>query len=91
MNAKKDPTDIADALASDLDYMRTLLGAAADKTLFYLENRKLLGPYEELLYSCAAELDNLLSLARRYLEKMDGEVGTVTDCLYRLDLPCAAE
>ncbi len=91
MDTKKDPIGAVDEISSDIDYMRTLLNAATDKTVFYLENRKLLGPYGELLYSCAAELDNLLCLARRYLEKMDGEVGTVTDCLYRLDLPCAAE
>lgn len=90
MNTKKDPTDIADALAGDLDYMRTLLNAAGDKLMFYLENRKLLGPYGELLYSCASELDNLLILARQYLEKMDKEVGAATDLLYGIDWPQTA-
>ena len=91
MNTKKDPTDIADALASDLDYMRTLLNAAGYKLMFYLENRKLLGPYGELLYSCANELDNLLFLVRKYLEKMDGEVEAVSDLLYGSDPFCGAE
>ncbi len=85
MDTKKDPIDVADALSSDIDYVRTLLSAAADKTLFYLENRKLLGPYGELLYSCANELDNLLFLVRKYLEKMDGEVEAVSDLLYGSD------
>ena len=85
MNAKNDLTDIADALASDMNYMGTLLRAAEDKVSFYLRNRKLLSPNGELLYSCALELENLLSLMSRFLDRMDGEVETVTDCLYRSD------
>lgn len=88
MDTEKDPRSIADTLASDLDYMHTLLNAAGDKVMFYLENRKLLGPYGELLYSCANELDNLLFLVRQYLEKMDVEVGTVTDLLYAAEQAC---
>lgn len=82
MDIKIDPKDVADRLSEDLAYMRTLLSAAQDKTVYYLENRKLLGPRGELLYLCAEELDDLLALAERFLDKIDGQMGTVADLLY---------
>lgn len=91
MTAKRDPKDVADSLAGNIDYMRTLLGAAGDKVIFYLENKKLLGPYGELLYGCALELENLLSLAERFLERMDGEMETATELLYSIDWPCETQ
>ncbi len=85
MTAKKDPIDIADALSADVGYMRTLLSAIGEKTAFYLENRRLLGPYGELLYSCAAELSDLLHITQRYLDKMDGELETASEFLYSIE------
>lgn len=90
MDEKIDPKDVADGLAASIDYMRTLLSAAQDKAVFYLENRKLLGPQGELLYICAKELDDLLVLAGRFLDKMDGQVGTAMDLLYGIESPPTA-
>ena len=89
MDSKKDPRDLADQFAGDVDYMRTLLGAAEDKVRFYLENRSLLGPRGELLYNCARELSNLLALTQGHLERIDGELGAVTELLYRIEPPAA--
>lgn len=89
MNEKKDPKDLADQFAGDVDYMRTLLGAAEDKVRFYLENRRLLGSRGELLHSCARELSNLLALAQDHLERIDGELGAVTELLYSIEPPAA--
>lgn len=86
MTVEKDPRDVADQLSCDIDYIRTLLSAAGDKVRFYLENKKLLGPYMELLYGCALEIDNLLSLVEQHLEKMDRQTETLTDLLYRAEL-----
>lgn len=85
MSTKKDPKDVADQLISDVDYIHTLLGAAEDKVNFYLGNRNLLGPQGELLYSCARELENLLVLMERFLERVDGELESATDWLYEID------
>ena len=85
MNVKIDPKDVADSFSEDLTFMRTLLGAAQDKAVFYLENRKLLGPQCELLYICARELDDLLALAGRFLDRMEGQLDTVTDLLYGIE------
>lgn len=82
MTEKEDLMTTADALSNDLDFMHTLLSAARDKTIFYLENRKLLGPYGELLQCCASELENLLSLAGQFLNRMDGEVEAVLEFAY---------
>lgn len=90
MNAKCDPKDIADQLSGDVTYMQTLLGAAQDKVQLYLSNRHLLGPCEELLFLQARELDDLLALAERFLERIDGELETATDLLYQIEQPPAA-
>lgn len=87
MKTQKDPMDVADALASDLDYLRTLLCAAEDKVRFYLSNRNLLGSCNELLALQARELDGLLALAERFLGKMEQEMDTVTDLLYEMNPP----
>ena len=89
MDVKQDPRDLADRFAGDVDYMRTLLSAAEDKVRFYLENRKLLDPRGELLHACARELANLLSLTQDHLERIDGELGTVTELLYSMEPPTA--
>lgn len=82
---QKDLRGIADGLAADLDYACTLTSAAGDKIIFYLENRKLLGPYRDLLSSHALELENLVCLTGRFLERMNGKVRTLTDLAYEID------
>lgn len=77
-----DPIDVADQLSGDISYTRTLLSAAEDKVRFYLENKKLLGPYTELLSGCAAEVANLLFLIEQYLDKMDRQTETLSALLY---------
>lgn len=89
MDGKKDPKDLADQFAGDVDYMRTLLSAAEDKVRFYLENRKLMGSRGELLYGCARELSNLLALTQDHLDRIDAELGTVTELLYSIEPPAA--
>lgn len=82
MNGKTDAIDVADELLNSVGYMRTLLGAARDKVQFYLSNGPQLGPYRELLAQHAAEMDDLLELIERFLDKLEGQVDTVTDLLY---------
>lgn len=82
MNEKIDPIDAADALTSGLRYMRILLRAAEDKVQFYLTNKSLLGPGGELLSLQARELDDLLFLTGRFLDKMEGDMETAADLLY---------
>lgn len=89
MDEKKDPKDLADQFAGDVDYMRTLLGAAEDKVRFYLENRRLLASRGELLHSCARELSNLLALTQDHLDRIDTELGAVTELLYSIEPPVA--
>lgn len=82
MNEKIDPIDAADALANDLRYMRILLRTAEDKVQFYLTNKSLLGPGGALLSLQARELDDLLFLTGRFLDKMEGDVETAAGLLY---------
>ena len=89
MNEKVDPKDVADTFSCNLSYMRTLLRTAGDKVQFYLRNRNLLGPYEELLSLQARDLDDLLALAERFLDRMDEEMDTATDLLYHIQPPVA--
>lgn len=89
MNEKVDPKTIADTFSYNLAYMRTLLRTAGDKVQFYLRNRNLLGPCEQLLFLQARELDDLLALTERFLDRMDREMGTVSDLLYSIKEPPA--
>lgn len=90
MTAQRDPKDVADEFAGNLNYMQTLLQAAEDKVQFYLSNKCLLGPYWEVLSHHAAELGTLLALALQFLEKTDRELDIVMDFLYELEPPAAA-
>lgn len=82
MNEKIDPIDAADALANDLRYMRILLRAAEDKVQFYLANKSLFGPGGALLSLQARALDDLLFLAGRFLDKMEGDMETAAGLIY---------
>lgn len=61
MTQEKDYIDLADEMASDIRFIRTLLGAAMDKTSFYRGNPALLGPYREILSCQAQEIEELLA------------------------------
>ena len=89
MNTKNDPTDAADRLEENVMYLRTVLLAAEDKLQFCFSNKKLLGPHWELLSLYTAELGNLLGLAEQFLERMEGDIETVTGILF--DRPCEVE
>lgn len=91
MGTQKTPLDLVNDMTNNLDYMHTLLGAAEDKVLFYLENRKLLGPYEKLLSSCALELETLLFLMRQFVVQMGTDTEAVTELLCGKHPPCATQ
>ena len=82
MNEKFDAIDVADALLSSTGYMRTLLSAAEDKVQFYLANKSLFGPGGALLSLQARALDDLLFLAGRFLDKMEGDMETAAGLIY---------
>lgn len=69
MTQEKDYIDLADEMESDIRFIRTLLGAAVDKTHFYLGNPALLGPHGEILSCQTQEIEGLLSLAERLLDR----------------------
>lgn len=69
MTQEKDYIDLADEMESDIRFIRTLLGAAVDKTHFYLANQALLGPHQEILTCQAQEIEELLALAGRLLDR----------------------
>ena len=69
MTQEKDYIDLADEMESDIKFIRTLLGAAVDKTYFYLDNPALLGPHREILSCQAQEIEELLALAGRLLDR----------------------
>lgn len=69
MTQEKDYIDLADEMESDIKFIRTLLGAAVDKTHFYLASPALLGPHREILNFQAQEIEELLSLAERLLDR----------------------
>ena len=80
MTQEKDYIDLADEMVSDIRFIRTLLGAAMDKTSFYLGNPALLGPHREILSCQAQEIEELLALAGRLL----GRTLNNTDRAYAL-------
>lgn len=69
MTQEKDYIDLADEMESDIRFIRTLLGAAVDKTHFYLAGPALLGPHQEILTCQAQEIEELLALAGRLLDR----------------------
>ena len=80
MTQEKDYIDFADEIDSDIRFIRTLLGAAVDKANFYLANPALLGPHREILNCQAQEIEELLALAQRLLDRTLEN----TDCAYAL-------
>lgn len=80
MAQKKSHLELADELESDLGFIRTLVGAAIDKSHFYLANQALLGPHGDILIHQAQEIEGLLSLAERFLDRASEN----TDCAYEL-------
>lgn len=80
MTQKKDYIDLADEMESDIRFIRTLLGAAVDKTHFYLAGPALLGPHQEILTCQAQEIEELLALAGRLLDRTLKNA----DCAYAL-------
>lgn len=69
MAQEKDYIDLADEMESDIRFIRTLLGAAVDKTHFYLAGPALLGPHRAILSCQAQEIEELLSLAEELLDR----------------------
>lgn len=69
MAQEKDYIDLADEIDSDIRFIRTLLGAAVDKSHFYLGNQALLGPQRDVLIFQAQEIEGLLTLAERLLDR----------------------
>ena len=69
MMQQKDQLDLADEITSDIGYIRTLMEAAVDKTHFYLAGPALLGPHQEILTCQAQEIEELLALAGRLLDR----------------------
>ena len=69
MTQEKDYIDLADEMESDIRFIRTLLGAAVDKTHFYLAGPALLGPHQEILTCQAQEIEELLALGGRLLDR----------------------
>lgn len=69
MTQEKDYIDLTGEMESDIQFIRTLLGAAVDKTHFYLANPALLGPNREILTCQAQEIEGLLALAERFLDR----------------------
>lgn len=69
MMQQKDQLDLADEISSDIGYIRTLMEAAVDKTHFYLANQALLGQHRDILIYQAQEIEGLLSLAERFLDR----------------------
>lgn len=80
MTQEKDYIDLADEMESDIRFIRTLLGAAADKTHFYLASPALLGPHGDILSCQAQEIEELLALAGRLLDR----TAENTDSVYAL-------
>lgn len=80
MTQKKDYIDLADEMESDIKFIRALLGAAVDKTHFYLANQALLGQHREILIHQAQEIEDLLSLAEQFLDR----TAENTDSAYEL-------
>jgi len=80
MTQKKDYIDLADEMESDIRFIRTLLGAAVDKTHFYLANPALLGPHRDILNHQAQEIEELLALAEGLLDRTLKNA----DCAYAL-------
>lgn len=69
MMQQKDQLDLADEITSDIGYIRTLMEAAVGKTHFYLANQALLGQHRDILIYQAQEIEGLLSLAERFLDR----------------------
>lgn len=90
MDEKKDLCGLADTMAYDIGFIRSLVGAAMDKAHFYLSNQALLGPYRDILTHHALETEDLLVLALNLLEKTDKSMSGITDFLYRSESVAAA-
>lgn len=88
---EKDPRLLVDHISGNAGYLRTLLSAADSRTLFFLENRSILGPYRELLCEIAADISNLLILTRGVLEQIEGQLEALTDVLYGTGSPAAVQ
>lgn len=80
MTQQKNCIDFADEMESDLGFIRTLVEAAIDKSHFYLSNRTLLGLHGDILIHQAQEIEGLLVLAERFLDKASEN----TDSAYEL-------